>query len=134
MSDVLGRLAISCWSPPSWVRSAAAPFQMGGARTAASILRPAVVDFLEIVAPFGGASIDLEELQVGAGSPLCGRPISESEGRAGAFRIVAIKRPDSEIEIIPTPDTLIQQGDLIIVIGERNSLLHLAEQAADAKS
>lgn len=108
-----------------------APFQMGGARTAASILRPAVVDFLEIVSPFGGASIDLEELRIEGGSPLCGRSIVESEGRAEAFRVVAVKRPGSEIEIIPTPETMIREGDLIIVIGERNALLRLAEQAEE---
>jgi voltage-gated potassium channel len=109
-----------------------APFQMGGARTAASILQPAVVDFLEIVAPLGGASVDLEELQIGRGSPLCGRSISESEDRAGAFRIVAIKRPESDIQIVPSPETEIREGDLIIVIGERNALRGLADQAVNA--
>ena len=47
-------------------------YQWGGLRLAASILRPSVVDFLELSFPGRGAEIDLEEIRVAEGSALIG--------------------------------------------------------------
>ena len=106
-----------------------APFQMGGARAAASILRPSVVDFLELVSPLRGPEIDLEEIQVGRGSPIDGKPVGEVEGDQERFRIVAVKHPGEEITIVPDPGTRIAANDVLVAIGERNSLMAFAERA-----
>jgi len=108
------------------------PFQMGGSRTAASILRPAVVDFLEILAPKSGPEVDLEQIVVAEGSPLAGKSLVEIEGLFPRLRIVALRRGEDRIRIAPTVDTPVQADDLLVVIGEREPLLELATRAEPA--
>ena len=102
-------------------------YQRGGMRLAATILRPSVVDFLELATPGHGTEIDLEQLRIGANSPLVGRSIATIEKETRKFRIVALKRASEAISLIPDPDTLVQAGDHLVVIGERASLKALAE-------
>jgi voltage-gated potassium channel len=106
-----------------------APFQMGGARAAASILRPSVVDFLEIVSPQRGPEIDLEEIRVGRGSQIDGKSVAELEGNQERFRIVAVKHSGEDIIIVPNPETRIVADDVLVAIGERNSLMSFAGRA-----
>jgi voltage-gated potassium channel len=106
-----------------------APFQMGGARAAASILRPSVVDFLEIVSPRQGPEIDLEEIRVARSSNLAGRSVGELEDNSDRFRIVAVKHSGDEIVIVPDAETSIAADDVLVVIGERESLMSLARRA-----
>jgi voltage-gated potassium channel len=106
-----------------------APFQMGGARAAASILRPSVVDFLEIVSPRRGPEIDLEEIRVAPHSHLDGKSVGELEDNKERFRIVAVKHSGDEIVIVPAVDTPIAADDVLVVIGERESLMSLAQRA-----
>jgi voltage-gated potassium channel len=105
------------------------PFQMGGSRTAAAILRPAVVDFLEILSPHSGPEVDLEEIAVATGSQLAGCRLGEIEGRFPGLRIVALRRGEERIRIVPSVDTTIEVHDLLVVIGEREPLLELAGRA-----
>jgi len=104
-------------------------YQMGAQRIAASILRPAVVDFLEIAKPRGGGEVDLEEVRVSAHSALAGRAIGQVEGREQLIRIVALKRGRERIELVPSADTSIRGGDHLVVIGERGALAELSELA-----
>lgn len=105
------------------------PFQMGGSRTAAAILRPAVVDFLEILAPKAGPEVDLEQIVVATGSPLAGTRLGEVEGLFPRLRIVALRRGQERIQIVPSVETQIEVHDLLVVIGEREPLLELAGRA-----
>jgi voltage-gated potassium channel len=104
-------------------------YQMGGQRVAASILRPAVVDFLEIARPRRGVAVDLEEVRVGNDSALVGRTISRLEADTPQVRVVALKRGDEAIQLIPPEDTEICRGDHLVVIGASESLESLAHLA-----
>lgn len=101
-------------------------YQWGGMRLAASILRPSVVDFLELSIPGRGAEIDLEELRVAEGSELVGQPIATIEQSSPRLRIVALKRGNDPTTLIPDPATRIAAGDLLVAIGERDTLRRLA--------
>ncbi len=105
------------------------PFQMGGSRTAAAILRPAVVDFLEILSPHSGPEVDLEEIAVASRSRLVGCRLGEVEELFPKMRIVALRRGEERIRIVPDVDTTIVAHDLLVVIGEREPLLALAARA-----
>lgn len=100
-------------------------YQWGGVRLAASILRPSVVDFLELSIPGRGGEIDLEEIRVAQGSPLAGRPIGEVEGGASRLRIIALKRNADATALIPDPATQIAVGDFLVAIGDRDTLRRL---------
>jgi len=75
-------------------------YQIGGLRIAASILRPSVVDFLEISAG-GRGEVDLEEIVVGESSAICGRTVDAIEKDSPRLRVVGLKRGDEAIRIIP---------------------------------
>jgi voltage-gated potassium channel len=100
-------------------------YHWGGLRLAASILRPSVVDFLELAIPGRGAEVDLEEVRVTEGSPLVGLPIAQVEQGATRLRIVALKRGDDPIALIPDPATRLAANDFLVAIGDRDTLRRL---------
>jgi voltage-gated potassium channel len=102
-------------------------FQRGGMRIAASILRPAVVDFLELATPGRGEEIDLDEIRIVEGSRMDGRAIRDIESESRRLRIVALKRGPDPIRLIPDPSTTVAIGDLIVAIGDSESLKRLAD-------
>jgi voltage-gated potassium channel len=108
-------------------------YQTGGQRMAASILRPSVVDFIEIARPSTGEEVDLEEIRLEPGCDLVGETVKAIEQRAPRVRIVAIKSGPDGIQLVPDEDTCIGSGDHLVVIGARSSLLVLA-QLANASS
>jgi voltage-gated potassium channel len=61
-------------------------YQSGGHRLAAAILRPSVVDFLELAVPGRSEAVLLEEVRVSAGSRLAGRDPTPAGRRHQARR------------------------------------------------
>ncbi|HTQ26451.1 MAG TPA: potassium channel protein [Candidatus Binataceae bacterium] len=100
-------------------------YQWGGLRLAASIMRPSVVDFLELSFPGRGAEVDLEEIHVAEGSALVGQAISVVEQSSSRLRIVALKRGSDPSTLIPDPATRIEAGDFLVAIGDRDTLRRL---------
>ena len=100
-------------------------YQWGGLRLAASIMRPSVVDFLELSFPGRGAEIDLEEIRVAEGSALIGQAIAGVEQSSTRLRIVALKRGNAPSRLIPDPATRIEAGDFLVAIGDRDTLRRL---------
>jgi voltage-gated potassium channel len=106
------------------------PYQMGGQRLAGAILRPSVVDFLEIAHPRYGDEVDLEELRVESGSALEEHTILDVERQAPRLRIVALKRGEERVKVMPEETTRVAAGDHLVVVGARESLEKLAQLAA----
>ena len=104
---------------------AVAAYQWGALRLAAAVMRPSVVDFLELSFPGRGAEIDLEEIRVAAGSALVGQSITAVEQSSTRLRIVALKRGDAPSTLIPDPVTRIEAGDFLVAIGDRDTLRRL---------
>ncbi len=101
-------------------------YHWGGVRIAASILRPSVVDFLELSAPGSESEVDLEEIKITPDNPVIGMTIGAVENRFARLRVVALKRGDEAISMIPDQSTKVAGGDLLVVIGEAESLDRLA--------
>ena len=74
---------------------------MGWMRIAASILRPSVVDFLQLSVPGRESEVDLEEIRISRESPAAGKTIAAVERENPRLRIVAMKRNDQRLEMIP---------------------------------
>jgi len=70
----------------------------------------------------------MEEIVVGDTSPMLGLALKDS-GIRQKFEliVVAIKRADGERLFNPTPETLIQSGDTLILLGMRKNLDALEE-------
>jgi voltage-gated potassium channel len=102
-------------------------YQYGGYRVASTIVRPSVVDFIELFTSGRGEEVDLEEIQISAHSKMAGKTVVEIEDAIGKLRIVALKRNDEPIRIIPRANTQVHAGDLIVAMGERAGLEALAK-------
>src|SRR5208282_4171035 len=77
-----------------------AAYQWAGMRIAASIIRPSVVDFLQL--SIGRESeVDLEEIRISRESPAAAMTIAAVERENPRLRIVALKRNDKPLEMIP---------------------------------
>jgi voltage-gated potassium channel len=99
-------------------------------RIAAAIARPSVVDFLTLVLPGRNEETSLEEVKVPPHSPLIGMTITAIERANARLRVVGLKRGNDPISIIPDEQTTIAAGDLIVVLGARESLERLASSAS----
>jgi len=98
------------------------PYEMGGRKMAYAILRPTVTSFIEL-AMTEGVDLSMEETGVEATSPLIGVPLKDSGLRRDLdLIVVAIKRADGEMLFNPTPETLIQAGDTLVLLGMRQNL------------
>jgi voltage-gated potassium channel len=104
------------------------PYLSAGQRIAQGLLRPNVLDFLDLTA---GArdqqlSMIIEELKVDTNSPLAGTTI----GASGIHRdfgviILAIKHPDGKSQFNPRAQDQISAGDYLIAMGDPQSMANL---------
>ncbi len=95
------------------------PYHIGGLRIAHTILKPTVVDFLELTAKTGNMEIQIEEVVVEEKSSLAGKTIKEADVRAKNWVIiVALKKERGKILFNPCSDIRIEVGDKVAVIGE----------------
>jgi len=122
-------------SEPKLVRAGADrvvnPQQLGGDRMAAFVVQPHVVDFVDVVMHDGTLEFRLEELAVSATSPLAGNSLRSAHlrDRTGAL-VLAIRRPDGSFVTNPSPESVIEAGDVLISVGTAEQLGALAEYAA----
>jgi voltage-gated potassium channel len=109
------------------------PYNIGGHRVAQAVLRPNAMDFIELATRTGHLELQIEEVEVGAGSPLVGRSIKASPIRSElGIIIVAVKKPAGKMAFNPAPETTLEAGDLLISLGHRQQLDRLEEMAGGA--
>ena len=102
-----------------------APTIIGGHRMAMALTKPAVGDFLDSVTA-NHLELGFEQLEVDPVSSLVGRKLSESVIRSELnIVIVSIRRDNGEIIFNPSGETKIEGGDMLIAIGNSDSLSRL---------
>ncbi len=106
------------------------PYILGGHRMAAAVLKPRAMDFLDLVLHTDHLDLEVGDVTVTAGSICAGNTVSSSgiRERTGVL-ILAIKRMDGEIEPNPGPDTVLREGDGLIVMGT-SAQMDAAERTA----
>jgi voltage-gated potassium channel len=104
------------------------PHQLGGQRIANAIVRPAVVEFIELTTPGSGEEVDLEEVRLDPGSPLVDVTLDGLPERGVRISVVAIKT-DGTLRLNPGAGDALRGGDRMIVVGDRGNLARLAELA-----
>jgi Trk K+ transport system NAD-binding subunit len=97
------------------------PYFIGGQRVALAVLRPAVMDFIELATRKEHLELQIEETEIQAGSRLAGRTLRDSQVRQelGAI-IVAIKKPDGCMQFNLAAEAIRAEGRLI-TMGHRIS-------------
>ncbi len=99
------------------------PYHLGGLRIAHTVLKPAVVDFIEFATRSGNLELQMEEIRVKGDSHIVNRSLDECGIRKElGIIIVAIKRETGEMEFNPTSATVIKHGDTLVAMGETKQL------------
>lgn len=111
------------------------PYHIGGLRIAQTILKPAVVDFIEFATKSGNIDLQMEEVVIQEDSELVGRTLDESGiGRDLGVIIVAIKELSGDMKFNPTFRSIIKAGNTLIALGETSKLKVLEAMALARKS
>jgi voltage-gated potassium channel len=99
------------------------PYDTAGQEMAKLVLKPQVAVFLELLSSHGGPDLRFEEIEVSTACGQVGRTIRELRVRAatGAL-IVGLRRRDGEYDTTPSPDTRLEDGDVLIVVGTAEEL------------
>jgi voltage-gated potassium channel len=89
--------------------------------------RPAVAHFLENVHDVTD-ELRLEEVSLGAESPIAGSSLGDARlrARSGAL-VVALRHDDGRLESNPPPDVVLTPGTTLVVIGTDEQLASLAQ-------
>ena len=107
------------------------PYQIGATHMAQSALRPAVVDFVQLATSSGHLDLSMEQVHISDHSALAGKTVIDSGIRQKfGVIIIAIQRAAGSMEFNPSPDTLIQAGDAMVVLGRPESVKALEEAVA----
>ena len=99
------------------------PYVIGGRRVAQAVIRPTVVDFLELATRTEHLELNIEETRIADTSSLAGATLKDSQVRqAFGLIVVAIKKQVGKMIFNPAPDSTIEAGDVLIILGNRQEL------------
>ncbi len=102
------------------------PYELGGNRMVNLLLKPGVMDFIDGVARSRKVEINLEEITIGNNSSLIGKNLLESPIRKELnIIIVAMFKSDGKFVYNPNANTMLEEGDKLIAIGETEKLHQL---------
>jgi voltage-gated potassium channel len=105
------------------------PYDIGARSMANSILRPTVIDFIELAMHNRSLDLQLEELTVGEKSEIKDLTLMESAIRKEFdLIVVAIKKGSGEMIFNPSSQAKIQVGDILVVLGDRENLISLEKK------
>lgn len=101
------------------------PYALGGTRLAHLLVKPAVVDFLDVSAAPDAAQLELEEVRLGGADALSGRTLAQADlRRRFGIAVVAVKRG---VDLLPNPEPgfAFAAGDVLVVLGRRDQVTAL---------
>ncbi len=100
-----------------------APYAIGGSKVAQAVLRPTVMEFIELATRTEHLELQLEQTEVQPGSQLVGASLTSSRIRSDlGLIVVAIKKQHGAMVYTPPPDTVMEAGDTLIALGKRSQL------------
>jgi voltage-gated potassium channel len=109
-----------------------APYALTGHRLAQCLLRPHVVQFLDLTTQNIGLNVDIEQVTVGESGEFQPKSIRDMQIRRDLGVIVlAIRKQDGRMIFNPPADTVIVGGDCLIVMGQQENLHRLETLLAE---
>ena len=99
------------------------PYVIGGHRMAHALLRPAVLDVIDLATHYSSLELQIEEVTVAGGELAAGETLQTSRIREEmGIIVIAIKRADGEMLFNPPADARIEVGDRLVLMGQQASL------------
>jgi voltage-gated potassium channel len=103
------------------------PYTMGGVRMAMAILRPAMLDFIELSTSRQSLELRMEEILIGKGCSFIGQSLEESEIRKRyGLIIIAVKKDSGKMIFNPLAHYIIAEADRLIAMGEDENVRQFA--------
>ncbi|UCG62916.1 MAG: potassium channel protein [Candidatus Zixiibacteriota bacterium] len=104
------------------------PHVLGGIRMAMASLRPNVLDFMSATS-LGESDLTIEEMVVPGGCELAGKSLVESNlKKEFGITIIGVKKEDREMVIAPGPETVLEENDILVLIGKMQGLEDLSKK------
>lgn len=104
------------------------PYKEGAMRMAMAILKPDILDFIELTTRGQSLELRMEELTVCDTSDVVGKTLEESGLRqAYGLIVVAVKKESGKMIFNPAASYLIEKMDTLIALGEEKSLARFSE-------
>ena len=106
------------------------PNVTGGARIAATLIRPTVVSFLDATTIAHESSLRLEETTVPAGSHLAGKTLAQARiPQETGLVVIGLQQGGDAVVYNPGPETALRAGDVMIVLGHTDQIRKLSSYA-----
>ena len=106
------------------------PYVIGGSRVAQAVLRPTVVDFIDLATRTEHFDLQIEETSLAGGSTLVGRTLKDSQLREQlGVMIVAIKKASGRMLYNPPGGERLEANDILVALGQRQQLDELDRMA-----
>ena len=104
------------------------PYEIGGNRMAELLLRPGVIEFIDVVARERSVDLSMEEFMVNEKSELIGKSLAELPIRKELnIIIVSINKLKGGFIYNPKSPTIIEKDDKLIALGEKANLSELSK-------
>ena len=105
------------------------PYDIGARSMANTILRPTVIDFIELAMHNRNLDLQIEELTVGEQSEIKDLTLMESTIRQDYdLIVVAIKKKSGEMIFNPSFQAKIEVGDILVALGDCENLNRLGKK------
>jgi voltage-gated potassium channel len=105
------------------------PYAIGGHRMAHALIRPTVLDVIDLATQSRGLELQIEEVEVTAKSFCDGVALGDSGLREEAgLIIIAVRKPDGQTTFNPAPDTSLAAGDRLVLMGQTGSLREIEQR------
>jgi voltage-gated potassium channel len=99
-----------------------APYTLAGYRLAQAVMRPHVMQFLDLATKEVGLNLTMEQVRVEEGSELVAKRLADLARQELNVIVLALRTPDGRMVFNPPPSTEIAAGDFLIALGEQASL------------
>jgi voltage-gated potassium channel len=99
------------------------PYLTGGHRAVQAVLKPSVLQFMDMAARPEFADLQMEEFKVAPGSQLAGQTLGVCNlSQEFGISVIAIVLPTGQVLHAPPGEVVIEPGSVLIVIGPRSKL------------
>jgi voltage-gated potassium channel len=101
----------------------------GGIRMASMLLRPSVMSFLDVATRSSELSLRIEQMDAREGDRVAGRTLADAQiPQETGLIVIALRRDeDGSFTFNPGPETRVEAGDELIVLGEADQIRSLAD-------
>jgi voltage-gated potassium channel len=103
------------------------PNMIGGRRMASEIMRPAVLELIDQMLHDKDEDLRIEEVAIPKGSALVGKILRDAPIRAETNLLVVALRVDGKFLYNPEPETRLDVGSVLVVIGPADNVRRLRE-------